>query len=181
MRQIKPVLLSLVLSISCGAAAWAQTKGAPNMDDSVISMRVKSALIANDSTKANQINVETQRGIVQLSGFVDSEAMRAAAASTAKNVTGVKEVQNKLMIRDANRSPGQAVDDTAIAAKVKGEIAGKSGLNTATQVTVEVNSGIVELSGFVATADEKAKAAQVARGVSGVKDVHNNISLRPQG
>ena len=180
MRQIQGLLLSLVLLTSCAVTAWAQTKGAPNMDDSVISMRVKSALIANDSTKANQINVETQRGVVQLSGFVDSEAMRAVAASTAKNVTGVKEVQNRLMIRDPNRSAGQAVDDTVIAAKVKGEIAGKSGLNTATQVTVEVNSGIVELSGFVATADEKAQAAQIARSVNGVRDVHNNISLRPR-
>ena len=180
MRQIKPLLLSVVMLVSGGAAAWAQTKGAANMDDSVISMRVKSALIANDSTKASQINVETQRGVVQLSGFVDSEAMRAAAASTAKNVTGVKDVQNKLVIRDANRSAGQAVDDTVIAAKVKGEIAGKSGFNTATQVTIEVNSGVVELSGFVATAEEKEKAAQIARSVSGVKDVHNNISLRPK-
>jgi hyperosmotically inducible protein len=180
MRIVKALLLSFGVLLSV-ATLQAQTQGAPNMDDSVISMRVKSALIANDSTKASQINVETQRGVVQLSGFVDSEAMRAAAASTAKRVTGVKEIQNKLMIRDAKRSTGQAVDDTVIAARVKGELAGRSGLSTATRVNVEVNSGIVELSGFVTTLDDRAKAAQIARSVEGVKNVQNNISLKPQG
>jgi hyperosmotically inducible protein len=180
MRIVKALLLSLCLSLAA-VAVLAQTQSAPNMDDAVISMRVKAALIANDSTKASQINVETQRGVVLLSGFVDSEAMRAAAASSAKAVTGVKEVQNKLMIRDANRSTGQAVDDTVIAAKVKGELAGKSGFDTATSVTVEVNSGIVELSGFVSTLDQKTQAADIARSVNGVKDVQNNISLKPKG
>ena len=79
MRGFPAALLSLVLNLS--AVAQAQTQSAPNMDDAVISMRVKAALIANDATKASQINVETQGGVVQLSGFVDSEAMRAAATT----------------------------------------------------------------------------------------------------
>jgi hyperosmotically inducible periplasmic protein len=180
MRGWSAFLLSFSLWLA--GSAQAQTQSAPNMDDAVISMRVKAALIANDATKASQINVETQSGIVQLSGFVDSEAMRAAATSAAKRVTGVKvkEVQNKLMIRDANRSTGQAVDDTVIAARVKGELAGKSGLGTATSVNVEVNSGVVELSGFVATMDQKTQATEIARGVDGVKNVQNNISLKPK-
>jgi len=90
-------------------------------------------------------------------------------------------VQNKLMIRDGERSAGRAADDVVIAAKVKGEIAGKAGLGTAADVNVEVNSGVVELSGFVPSLDQKTKAGEVARGVSGVKDVHNNIELKPQG
>lgn len=178
MRGWSAFLLSFSLWLP--GSAQAQTQSAPNMDDAVLSMRVKAALIANDATKASQINVETQSGIVQLSGFVDSEAMRAAATSAAKRVTGVKEVQNKLMIRDANRSTGQAVDDTVIAARVKGELAGKSGLGTATSVNVEVNSGVVELSGFVATMDQKTQATEIARGVDGVKNVQNNISLKPK-
>ena len=112
---------------------------------------MKTALIGNKQTKASQINVETQQGVVQLSGFVDSEGARKAAVMTAKNVTGVKEVQDKLLLRDGERSTGEAVDDTVIATKVKSELAGKSGLGTASSVTVEVNRGIVELSGFVPT------------------------------
>lgn len=149
--------------------------------DASLTASVKSALISNDETKARQINVETKNGVVQLSGFVDSTVARNAAEKAAINVEGVKSVQNKLLIRDPNRSTGAAVDDTVIAAKLKGELAGKTGLKTATDVNVEVNSGVVELSGFVGTADEKDRAGEIARGISGVKDVHNNISLKPQG
>jgi hyperosmotically inducible periplasmic protein len=98
MRIVRSLLVSVLISLSA-ATVIAQTQGAPNMDDAVISMRVKASLMSNDATKAGQIDVETHRGVVQLSGFVDSEAMRAAAASTAKAVTGVKEVQNKLSLR----------------------------------------------------------------------------------
>lgn len=178
MRKVMTLMLSMGL-VATSLSALADNSG--NRSDAGLTASVKSALIANKDTKASQINVETQQGVVQLSGFVDSEAAKEAAVATAMNVDGVKQVQNKLMIRDAERSTGQAVDDTVIAAKVKGEIAGKAGLGTAADVNVEVNSGVVELSGFVPTADQKMKAAEVARRVSGVKDVRNNIELKPQG
>jgi hyperosmotically inducible protein len=178
MRSSKGLILSLALAVS--AVSFAQTQRASSTDDAVVSMRVKAALITNDATKASQINVVTLEGVVQLTGFVDSEAMRAAATSTAKRIPGVKEVRNDLLIRDANRSSGQAVVDTVIAAKVKGEIAGQTGLDDATSINVEVNSGVVELSGFVATSDQKTKAADIARQVDGVKDVRNSIALKPK-
>ncbi|HKE94144.1 MAG TPA: BON domain-containing protein [Povalibacter sp.] len=177
MRKFPALILSLGL-VAAGATAVADDM---HKSDASLTASVKSALISNDATKARQINVETKDGVVQLSGFVDSSAAKSAAETTAMSVEGVKQVQNRLLIRDGNRSTGQAVDDTVIAAKVKGELAGKAGLGTASDVNVEVNSGVVELSGFVATPDEKAKAGEVARGINGVKDVRNNISLKPQG
>ncbi|MBB6094471.1 hyperosmotically inducible protein [Povalibacter uvarum] len=177
MRKFPALMLGVSLALG-SASVLADNAG---KSDSTITGSVKSALISNDQTKARQINVETKDGVVQLNGFVDSATAKAAAETTAKNVEGVKSVKNNLSIRDPNRSTGEAVDDTVIAAKVKGEIAGKAGLGTASDVNVEVNSGVVELSGFVATADEKAKAAEVARSINGVKSVKNNISLKPQG
>lgn len=176
MRKFPALILSVGL-IAMSATVLADNTG---KSDASLTASVKSALIGNKDTKASQINVETQSGIVQLSGFVDSEAAKQAAEMTAKNVEGVQQVQNKLLIRDAKRSTGQAFDDTVIAAKVKGEIAGKAGLGTAADVNVEVNSGVVELSGFVPTADQKTKAGEIARGINGVKDVHNNIELKPK-
>lgn len=177
MRKFPALLLSMgLIAASGGAVADDMHKS-----DASVTASVKSALISNDETKARHINVETQDGVVQLSGFVDSTAARAAAEQAAMNVEGVKRVENELLVRDANRSTGQAVDDTVIAAKLKGELAGKSGLKTATDVNVEVNSGVVELSGFVGTADEKDRAGEIARNINGVKDVHNNIALKPKG
>lgn len=178
MRNFMAMMLGVALMATAVLAPAADEHG--NRSDTGLTASVKTALIKNKATKARQIKVETQDGVVQLSGFVDSEQARDAAVTTARNVTGVKEVQDKLLIRDADRSTGQVADDVVIAAKVKGEIAGKAGLGTAADVNVEVNSGVVELSGFVPGMEQKMKAGEVARGVSGVKDVHNNIALKPQ-
>jgi hyperosmotically inducible periplasmic protein len=177
MRKFPTLILGLGLAVSAGAMAG-NTEG---KSDASLTGSVKSALISNDATKARQINVETKDGVVQLSGFVDSAAAKAAAETTTKNVEGVTKVENKLSIRDPNRWTGAAVDDTVIAAKVKGEIAGEAGLGTASDVNVEVNSGVVELSGFVGTSAEKTHAAEVARNINGVKEVRNNISVKPAG
>jgi hyperosmotically inducible protein len=66
------------------------------LDDST--GRVKAALIDNKDVKSHQINVETNAGVVQLSGFVTSEAMRDSAVKVAADVDGVKRVDNALVI-----------------------------------------------------------------------------------
>jgi hyperosmotically inducible protein len=158
----------------------------PSADDSTrsrsdgeITTRVKTALIRNDETKARQINVETENGVVQLSGFVDSENMKTAAAATAQSVSGVQEVRNELIVRQGDRSVGRGTDDAVIAAKVKSELATESGLASAANVNVEVRSGVVQLSGFVSSADEKREAEQIASQVAGVTDVRNSIAVEP--
>jgi osmotically-inducible protein OsmY len=69
------------------------------VDDSVITGKVKAALIADPTTKAHQIEVETFKGTVQLSGFVDDATARRRAGEVAKNVDGVKSVKNDLRTR----------------------------------------------------------------------------------
>lgn len=174
------LVVCVCMSLLAGSAV-AQNTLAARFEDAGTTARVKSVLIANKATKATQINVETQDGIVQLSGFVDSEAARQAAVVAARNIGGVKEVQDRLLIRDAGRTTGQAIDDTVIAAKLKTELTGSAGLGVASDVVVEVNSGVVELSGFVPTFDQKNRAAEIARRISGVMDVKNNITVKTRG
>jgi len=69
------------------------------IDDSILTAKVKTALIENSETKAHQINVETTQGVVQLSGFVDNAAAKTAATNVAKSVTGVKNVKNELSVK----------------------------------------------------------------------------------
>ncbi|HEX7013464.1 MAG TPA: BON domain-containing protein [Steroidobacteraceae bacterium] len=70
-------------------------------DDSVITAKVKSALAADPTTKAHQINVETFQGKVQLSGFVDDDEARRRASQIAQDIEGVREVKNSLQVRDS--------------------------------------------------------------------------------
>lgn len=69
------------------------------VDDATITAKVKSALIANPLTKAHQINVDTDNGGVELSGFVDSADAKMEAARVAKGVAGVAKVDNKLEVK----------------------------------------------------------------------------------
>lgn len=69
------------------------------VDDGVVTAKVKAKLVDDPVTKAYQINVETFKGTVQLSGFVDSAEARSRAAQLASAVGGVKDVENSLEIR----------------------------------------------------------------------------------
>jgi hyperosmotically inducible protein len=70
-----------------------------NIDDTVVTAKVKAALVGDPVTKAREIGVTTLHGVVQLSGFVDTEAERAQATVVAKGVGGVHEVRNDLAIK----------------------------------------------------------------------------------
>lgn len=75
------------------------------------------------------------------------------------------------------QSTGEYVDDAAVTAKVKAALV-QDEIVKAMQVDVTTFKGNVQLSGFVDTAEQKARAAQVAATVEGVSDVTNNISVK---
>jgi hyperosmotically inducible protein len=161
---------------ACSATRTQKTAG-EQIDDSVITGKVKAALIENSTTKAHQIDVETFRGTVQLNGFVDSADQKAAATRVAKSVNGVKKVDNNLSLQSGSRSAGEAIDDSVITAKVKAALISNKDVK-AHEVNVETREGVVQLSGFVDNATAKSTAAEVARGVNGVKDVQNDLQIK---
>jgi hyperosmotically inducible periplasmic protein len=73
---------------------------------------------------------------------------------------------------------GQNIDDTTITSTVKGKLAAEK-VGTFTRIGVNTNVGVVQLTGIVNSADEKAHAEEVARNVSGVKRVVNNLQVQP--
>lgn len=77
------------------------------------------------------------------------------------------------------QSTGELVDDTTITAKVKADFV-RDDTVKALDVSVTTFKGVVQLSGFVDTAVEKARAEQIAAAVSGVKSVQNNITVKTQ-
>lgn len=83
MLKIATPFLTLLLIARSIASAQETTR---TRSDAEVTARVKTALIRNAETKARQVNVETENGVVQLSGFVDTEQMQATAAATAKSI-----------------------------------------------------------------------------------------------
>ena len=176
MNMRKNALLSACIALSLAAtSAWAsETYAGSVVDDSAVTAKVKAALIENPNTKARQIHVETNNGMVQLNGFVDSANEKMAAESAAKAIAGVQSVDNNLQIRSGERSIDAALDDGAITAKVKTALLSDS-RTKGYEVKVTTNKGVVSLGGFVATAAEKDAAEALAENVAGVAKVENGI------
>ena len=108
MQRSGGLILAALLAVSGVACSSNETQGDAEragskagrvIDDSVITGKVKAALIADPTTKAHQIEVETFKGTVQLSGWVDSDSARERATQVARNVEGVREVKNSLGLR----------------------------------------------------------------------------------
>lgn len=97
-RRLVPVAC---VAFALGACASTETKQSTGeyIDDTAISAKVKTALIEDSDTKARDIQVETYKGVVQLSGFVDSSSEKAEAERLAKQVAGVERVDNKLSVK----------------------------------------------------------------------------------
>jgi osmotically-inducible protein OsmY len=93
------VLFSLTLFFAACASSPHRESTGEYIDDSVITTKVKAVLAKDDFLKSFKISVETYKGIVQLSGFVDSQSTVNKAEKIAGSVTGVKSVKNSLVIK----------------------------------------------------------------------------------
>lgn len=92
------VVFATVLLTACAGTATRESAG-EYVDDSAITAQVKSALLGDKQTSAWAVNVETFKGVVQLSGFVGSAQERAKAEQLARNVKGVKKVENDIRVK----------------------------------------------------------------------------------
>jgi osmotically-inducible protein OsmY len=88
-----------VAALMACASTSKQSSTGEYVDDSVITTKVKSLLAEDDFLKSFQISVETYKGIVQLSGFVNSQQAVDKASQIANSVKGVKSVKNDLIVK----------------------------------------------------------------------------------
>jgi hyperosmotically inducible protein len=97
---IKPILplLALVLMLAGCQAVTGETLG-QNIDDTTITTTVKAKLAAEKGSTLTRVQVDTNRGVVQLTGVVDSSADRSLAERVTRGVGGVKNVVNNLQVR----------------------------------------------------------------------------------
>jgi osmotically-inducible protein OsmY len=104
MKQLSKYLSALFLAVSLmsvvGCASTQKQEGTGEyVDDTVVTTKVKAAVFNEPSLKSAEINVETFKGVVQLSGFVASPAAAAKAAEVARTVKGVTSVKNDIRIK----------------------------------------------------------------------------------
>lgn len=167
------ILLFTVLFISIGFAG--------SVADGLITETVKNKL-SNDPVLSKVIlNIQTENGLVYLKGTVDSETEANTAAELAQSIDGVKDVNTSRLNVKSSKQP---LTDSYITAKVKGKFIQKKVFTSsevaAMSIKVETNNGIVLLSGTADNVDQINNAIEIARSVSGVKQVKSSVHLDAQ-
>jgi hyperosmotically inducible periplasmic protein len=148
------------------------------MDDSAITAKVKAALVDHKDIKSTDISVKTEKKVVTLSGFVESQAQAEQAVTVAKGVQGVASVSDKLHVRDGkNTSVKGYAGDTATTSEVKAKLLADD-LVPSRKVKVETNNGVVQLSGTVDSQAQIERAESIAKAVDGVKSVKNDLKAK---
>ncbi len=147
--------------------------------DAWITTKVKTILLFHQNV-SGMTEVNTTDGIVTLKGEATSQAQKDLTTEYAKDIEGVKDVNNEMTVsktsKKTSRTTGDKIDDASITAQVKMTLLyhrSTSALNT----SVTTKRGVVTLSGKAKNAAEKDLAAKFARDVNGVKSVKNRMTI----
>jgi hyperosmotically inducible protein len=99
-RKLATLAGAVVLAATLGCASTPKQEGTGEyVDDTVVTSKVKTAIFNEPTLKSAEINVETFKGVVQLSGFVSSQAAENKAVEVARSVAGVKSVKNDMRLK----------------------------------------------------------------------------------
>jgi osmotically-inducible protein OsmY len=118
MKSIRMWGLVMALALAGGQLAGCagdatHRSTAQTADDGYIATKVKTAILADEGLKGNEVKVETYRGVVQLSGFVDNAEQASRAVSIAEKVNGVQSVKNDMRIKPAADAGSASAPDAA--------------------------------------------------------------------
>jgi osmotically-inducible protein OsmY len=153
-------LLASTVGCSTKRSVGAQT------DDAATTAAVKSRLVANPQVSSYEIDVDSTDGAVRLSGWVETEAERAAAERVARQTEGVRSVRNEIKLGDPSLS--ENVNDGVVLMKVKSKLAADPDVS-ALDIDVDVSRGVVTLTGDVGSSAQANEAIRIARETDGVK------------
>lgn len=162
---IAAAIVAVILSMSISAYA-------SDMDDQIESS-FKKSFVYKTYLKDEHIKIASKDGVVTLSGEVFDDAHKPMAGNTAEAITGVKSVDNKIVIRE-DRLPENS--DTWIRMKVQTALVFHSNVS-ASKTEVSVKNGVVTLKGEAGSSAKKELTTQYAKEVEGVKSVINNMKL----
>jgi hyperosmotically inducible periplasmic protein len=147
------------------------------VDDSVIMSSLKAALLADPDIKSFDLQVETRKGTVQLSGFVDKQAQIDQALAVTRRVAGVNEVENSVTLKGTPSTVGTKVDDAVITSSVKTALLAEPGIKSF-DISVLTYKGEVQLTGFVNNQAQIDQATAIARAIEGASSVKNELMIK---
>ena len=146
-------------------------------EDSAITSNVKSALLADAALKGLDLQVETRKGTVQLSGSVDNQANIDQALSVTRAVAGVSAVENNLSLKTAPTTVGTKIDDATVTGRVKAALLADPVIKSF-DISVATTSGEVQLTGLVDNQGQIDQAARIARAAEGATSIKSDLRIK---
>jgi len=147
------------------------------VDDTVVTARVKSALLADPTINSFDLQVETRKGIVQLSGFVDEQGQIDKALAITLAVAGVTTVENGVTLKGSPSTVGTQIDDATVTARVKTALLADAAIKSF-DISVVTFKGEVQLAGFVNNQSQIDLATQIANATEGASSVKNELMVK---
>jgi len=180
------VILVLLMTTGCTAAVLAGAAGGGYavgtderntgrmVDDSTITSRINTAMVKDSVVKARQIDVDTVNGNVTLTGVVETPQESRRAVEIADSVAGVKSVRNNLQIGKKNW--GDTLNDKWVGSKIKSRLIAEPEIRSL-NIDVDVEKGVVTLTGIVGDSHQKKRAIEIARTTEGAVKVVDNLTV----
>lgn len=173
LASMAAVAFALLVSMACASTQSTSTK----IDDIALVAKIKTKLAADPDINPFRINVDSEEGVVRLSGAVEKSTSREEAVRLARDTVGVKDVINDLKI--GTETLGQQIDDAALASRVKARFAADPEVR-ARSIEVDAEDGVIVLTGRVATREQKDEAEALAWATKGVWRVRNLLKVGPE-
>lgn len=179
-------LIALALIGACGKAPGPAASVVPpsdhatlsaQVDDAVVTSGVKKALLAEPTIKSFDLQVETQNGIVQLSGFVKDQAQIDKALEITRSVADVISVENGISLKGSASTVATKIDDAAVTARVKAALLADADVKSF-DISVLTFKGEVQLTGFVKNKRQIVLATQIAGAAKGASSVKNELMVK---
>jgi osmotically-inducible protein OsmY len=146
--------------------------------DAWITTKVKGVLAFHKNVSASDTEVTTQDGVVLLNGKAETEAQKRLTGEYAKDVDGVMEVRNNMIVTNQlHRSLGRKVDDSSITAQIKTSLLFHKS-TSALATRVETKNGVVTLHGEAKNGAERDLVTKLSEDIEGVRHVNNRMVVK---
>jgi osmotically-inducible protein OsmY len=147
--------------------------------DAWMAVKIRSRLLVKGNVSAAQTKVEVKDGDVVLTGTAKNDAQKELTAAYAKDIAGVKNVRNDIVVKDepAGETIGEKIDDASITTQVKFALLTHKSTSALTTKIVTTD-GVVRVTGDAGSAAEKSLVTKLAGDVRGTKSVTNDMVVK---
>ncbi len=150
----------------------------PEHSDAWMAFKIRGRLLVKANVSATNTKVEVNDGNVVLTGTADNIAQKDLTAIYAKDIDGVKTVQNDITVKDMpGETIGETIDDASITSQVKYALLSHKA-TSALKTKVTTNDGVVVITGEANSDAEKSLVTKLASDVRGTKTVNNSMTVK---